>query len=58
MADKSQVKKKDTKKEPTYKNIKEKRAAKAAKKEGKQQSLRTRHCDLSVGKRGNLLRHG
>lgn len=35
MADKSQVKKKETKKEPTHKSIKEKRAAKAAKKEGK-----------------------
>jgi len=32
---KSQIKKKETKKEPTFKNIKEKRAAKNAKKEAK-----------------------
>ena len=31
MADKSQTKKKDSKKEPVYKDIKEKRAAKATK---------------------------
>lgn len=35
MADKSQVKKKETKKEAVHKTIKEKRAAKAAKKEGR-----------------------